>query len=248
MKQSLIFNDNKMKIKKEHLSTAAFVSGLVICSPFIGIYYGIKWIHNQTPKQKRKREEKEAAEKAEQNNINMEIRELEKQLGLIGREYSVCYYDPYYYDNDNENCSRKSYLAYLKIKVAQNYQSPDIILATKEFKNDMCIEYSAPCQVLVLANKNIYNPPVNNDEVKTILQLSINADEYFRQFYRTIHSINGLDGRLCTHSECGKYEDYFIVHIPGEFKYHEVNMQNEKIKLFIEEFQKKNKKEQNNQY
>ena len=83
-----------MKIKKEHLSTAAFVSGLVICSPFIGIYYGIKWIHNQTPKQKRKRKEKEAAEKAELHNINMKIRELEKQLGLIGREYSVCYYDP----------------------------------------------------------------------------------------------------------------------------------------------------------
>lgn len=77
---------------------------------------------------------------------------------------------------------------------------------------------------------------------KTILQLSINADEYFRQFYRMIHSTNGLDGRLCTHSECGKYEDYFIVHIPGEFKYHEVNMQNEKIKLFVEEFKKNNRK------
>lgn len=99
----------------------------------------------------------------------MEIRELEKQLGLIGRDYSVCYYDPYYYDNDNENCSRKSYLAILKMKVAQNYQSPNIILATKEYKNDMYIKYSDLCQVLVLANKNIYNPPVNNDKEKNYI-------------------------------------------------------------------------------
>lgn len=34
-----------MKIDKDDL----YIYGLIICSPFWGVYYGTKWIYNHTP-------------------------------------------------------------------------------------------------------------------------------------------------------------------------------------------------------
>lgn len=129
----------------------------------------------------------------------------------------------------------------LKNKVAENYQSPDIILAIQETKYGMLaklMEYSGYCQVLVLVKKNIYTIPSYTDESVISLYLK-NADEYFKHFRNLISCIRGIEGRLYTLSECNRYDDYFVVKIPGEFERQEVSMENEKIKQFVEDFKKK---------
>lgn len=215
-----------MKIDKDSFLIAGLIVGAVVCSPFIGIYYGMKWIY-QIPKQKR---------------IRKEIKELESQLGLVGRLTRTFDYDPYYY---KRNSSRKEYLESLKKKVSENYQSPDIIFAIQETKTGMLadlMEYSGKCQVLMLANKNFYDTPLLIAE--TIMSPYLkNADEYFKYFYKLMEHAQGIEGRLRTLSECGKYEDYFVVEIPGEFEYREVGMGNETIKQFVEDFKKKYRKQ-----
>ena len=47
-----------MKIDKDDLYIYGLISGLIICSPFLGVYYGAKWIYNHNPqkvKEKKKR-------------------------------------------------------------------------------------------------------------------------------------------------------------------------------------------------
>ena len=58
-------------------------------------------------------------------------------------------------------------------------------------------------------------------------------------YHRTVT----LKRRLRTLSECGRYEDYFVVTIPGKFEREKVGMKNEKIKLFVENFRKKYRKD-----
>ena len=38
-----------MRIDKWDLFMCSLIGGLVICSPLIGVYYGVKWIINHTP-------------------------------------------------------------------------------------------------------------------------------------------------------------------------------------------------------
>ncbi|HJH69554.1 MAG TPA: hypothetical protein OIM39_00390 [Bacteroidaceae bacterium] len=39
-----------MKINKDvYLIAVGLIVGTVLCAPFIGAYYGVKWIYNQTP-------------------------------------------------------------------------------------------------------------------------------------------------------------------------------------------------------
>ena len=38
-----------MNIDKDDLYIYGLISGLIICSPFLGVYYGAKWIYNHTP-------------------------------------------------------------------------------------------------------------------------------------------------------------------------------------------------------
>ena len=48
-----------MKIDKDDLYIYGLISGLIICSPFLGVYYGAKWIYNHNPqkvKEKKKRD------------------------------------------------------------------------------------------------------------------------------------------------------------------------------------------------
>ena len=35
-----------MNIDKDDLYIYGLISGLIICSPFLGVYYGAKWIYN----------------------------------------------------------------------------------------------------------------------------------------------------------------------------------------------------------
>ena len=173
------------------------------------------------------------------------IKELEAMLGLTGRGDSCCSYDPYYCPRYNPDVfdfdipSRQKYWEDLKKKIEEDFKSPGIILATKEITYSL--EYSGKCQVLMLVNKNIYKVP----------PYSQNADEYFKRFYSEIRRENAdrrdyicliyrkTQGRLRTLSECGRYEDYFVVEIPGEFKCTDVSFKNKTIRQIVEHFKKR---------
>lgn len=173
------------------------------------------------------------------------IKELEAMLGLTGRDDSCCAYDPYYSPHYSPNVfdfeipSRREYLEELKKKIKEDFQSPGIILATKEITYSL--EYSGKCQVLMLVNKNIYKIP----------PYSQNADEYFKHFYNEIRRENAdrrddicliyrkKQGRLRTLSKCGKYEDYFVVEIPGAFHCTDVSFENKSIRQIVEHFKKR---------
>ena len=165
-------------------------------------------------------------------------------LGLTGRGDSCCSYDPYYcprynpdvFDFEMSSPSRQKYLEDLKRKIKE--ESPGIILATKEITYSL--EYSGKCQVLMLVNKNIYKIP----------PYSQNADEYFKHFYNEMRKkdtdgdlidfiYRKRQGRLRTLSECGRYEDYFVVEIPGEFKCTDVSFGNKTIRQIVEHFKKR---------
>ena len=175
------------------------------------------------------------------------IKELEAMLGLAGREDSNCSYDSYYsprynpdvFDFEMSRFSRQEYLENLKKKIKEDFQSPGIILATKEITYSL--GYSGKCQVLMLVNKNIYKIP----------PYSQNADEYFKHFYNEIRQENAdrrhyiyriyqkKQGRLRTLSECGRYEDYFVVEIPGAYDCTDVSFGNKAIRQIVEHFKKR---------
>lgn len=174
------------------------------------------------------------------------VTELEAMLGLTGRDDSCCSYDPYYsphynpdvFDFEMSSPGRQQYLEDLKKKIKEDCE-PGIILATKEITYSL--EYSGKCQVLMLVNKNIYKIPPHSQ----------NADEYFKRFYNEIRRENAdrrdyicliyrkKQGRIRTLSECGRYEDYFVVEIPGEFKCTDVSFENKAIRQIVEHFKKR---------
>ena len=121
-----------MKIDKDDLIFVAIVGGLVICSPFIAMYHAGKWIYSKTPKGVKERKEKEK----KQEEMNREIHELEKQLGLAERDDSYMHYDPLYIGNEQRG--REGYWADLKKKAASGYRSPDLILMIEEAKGCIC--------------------------------------------------------------------------------------------------------------
>ncbi len=45
-----------MKIDKDDLYIYGLISGLIICSPLISVYYGTKWIYNHTPQKVKEKE------------------------------------------------------------------------------------------------------------------------------------------------------------------------------------------------
>ena len=85
-----------MKIDKDDLLLGGIVGGLVICSPFIVMYHIGKWIYSKTPQKIKERK----AEEKKREEINREIHELEKQLGLAERDDSYMHYDPLYMGNE----------------------------------------------------------------------------------------------------------------------------------------------------
>ena len=48
-----------MKIDKDDLYIYGFISGLIICSPLISVYYGTKWIYNHTPQKVKEKKERD---------------------------------------------------------------------------------------------------------------------------------------------------------------------------------------------
>ena len=162
--------------------------------------------------------------------------------------YVDSYWDPDHWDFNDKEKSEKYYIEDLKKQIKEGSYScqssggTDIILAIKEFMGGPAcccpIKYSGRCQVIMLVNKNIYEIPPHTSES------SLNAKKYFKQFYDEI--IFDAEKRLLTLSKCGRYEDYFVVELPGGFECRKVSMENEKIKLFVENFKKNYKKENAN--
>ena len=142
-----------MKIDKDDLCFGAIIGGLVICSPFIGLYHAGKWMYGMTPKEIKERKAKER--KLEE--MNRGIHELEKRLGLGERADSYTNYDPLYIGNKQEG--REGYWSDLKKKAASGYKSPDLIWMIKEVKSGLCapqFDYG-DCQVLLLLHKDYYD-------------------------------------------------------------------------------------------
>lgn len=218
-----------MKIDADDLLITGLIVGGIICAPFLAVYYGGKWIYSRTPWELKKKRE-----------LNEEIHLLEEKLGLYGRNNKALHYDPYYYKNKDWN--RKGYLENLKKKLENNYKSPHIILVTQESEGGLgCMGYSGDCQVLILAHQDYYTMPQNEKH-----PFGRSASLYFRAFDRFHKNVPDTIARLRTLSECGDYEKYFVKLVPGKFKTREVCLENERIKLFIENFKKNYKKEDAN--
>ena len=136
-----------MKIDKDDLYIYGLISGLIICSPFLGVYYGAKWIYSHTPQKVKEKKERD-----------LKIHELEEKLGLIGRDNKALYYDPHYYRNRNEN--RNDYLVDLKRKVDCNYNSPDIITVIVESTfGYSSFDEDSECSTLIMVHEDYYNVP-----------------------------------------------------------------------------------------
>ena len=205
-----------MKIDKDDLYIYGLISGLIICSPFLGVYYGAKWIYNHNPqkvKEKKKRD--------------LKIRELEEKLGLIGRDNKALYYDPHYYRNRNEN--RNDYLVDLKRKVDCNYNSPDIITVIVESTfGYSSFDEDSECSTLIMVHEDYYNVPQKKNW---------RADIYF-----SFNVLSSTFNILSTLSECGKYSNYYVISIPGKYQHKEVICGTGKFAKVINDFKKVNKK------
>ena len=59
-----------MRIDKWDLFMCSLIGGLVICSPLIGVYYGVKWVINHTPSKIKKK-------KLDLNKIKIKNAEVE---------------------------------------------------------------------------------------------------------------------------------------------------------------------------
>lgn len=243
----------KVDIDACDLTMYAIVGALIVCSPFIGIYYGIKWLYEHTPCVQKKKK-----------IMDREIQQLEEKLGLHGRDDKALYYDPYYYKNKNRK--RKDYLNDLKTKLEKDYKSPDIIIVIRNFdlfEEDDIGLFEEDCDVLIMVHKNFYDISKlrsrercitgkydffifdvmarswnrNYHNLEDCVYVLDCADKYFRPielFGRGDGRIRYFSGR--TLSECGRYEDYYIVHVPGKFQCDEVIAGSRRVDDFIDKF------------
>lgn len=125
---------------KENFGYAALaigvIFGYIISAPFYGVYLIGRGAYYYLPSNIRKRrmeaqQEQDKKEKAKQRDA--EIKVLEKQLGMNTENKFRILCDKYYYKNseDPEYRSRYGYLENLRQKAAENYISPDIIVAVE---------------------------------------------------------------------------------------------------------------------
>ena len=201
-----------------------WIIGLILCSPFIALYYIVKWLYQLTPWQIWKWIKR-----------NREIHRLEEALNFR--------YDPYYYKN-----SERSYLDDLREKQRSNYKAPDIIVATlEEAAGKTLTFFDGSCSVLLLVHKDSYDMA---DYVKTGVQPILfsgdpwTAKAYFDSLHDMWRHSCDLVGRLSTLTECGNYEDYYVAFVPGEHQVSEVEAgTDERLNEFIEDFKRRYKKQ-----
>ena len=200
--------------------------GMILCSPFIALYYIVRWAWQLTPWQIWKC-----------IKCNREMHRLEEALNFR--------YDPYYYKN---SARKKSYLDDLREKQRSNYKAPDIIIATlEEAAGEAALFFDGSCEVLLLLHKDSYDMA---DYVKTGVQPLLfrgkpwTAKAYFDFIQGIWRSSWDLTGQLSTLQECGNYEDYYVAFVPGEHQVSEVEAgTDEQLNEFIANFKRKYKKE-----
>ena len=236
----------KIDIDTDDLILYAIIGVLIVCSPFVGIYDGIRWLYKHTPWVQKKKK-----------IMDREIQQLEEKLGLHGRDDKALYYDPCYYKNKNRK--RKGYLNDLKTKLEKDYKSPDIIIGIRDYG----FEEDEDCDVLILVHKKSYDIPKLRNQERCIISeyhypllgardsMSLNQDYYNLNLKDCVYVLDCADlspiklflggfrnllGRLRTLSECGRYEDYYIVHVPGKFQRNEVIAGSRRVDDFINKF------------
>lgn len=271
----------------------------IIALPFIGLYYLCRGVWWCMPWSILKRKAESQASRMLDESIrkrNAEISLQEERLGLSKRNDSCVYYDPYYYKNQ-KNATRRDYLENLMRKVADQYASPDVMVAVERYAplyyekfykeadrypqrwngSDWCspefgdlddtrpinTRWADKCYVLLLVRNTCFHLPDNalirhkdaaRDKYKDMLALSVHADRYFRDFERymkwfAFHPSQMTEPhesyfrRLYTLTECGHYEDYRIVQVPGEYRFEDVEAgTDERLNEFIEDFKRRYKK------
>lgn len=91
---------------------------------------------------------------------------------------------------------------------------------------------------MLLVHKDYYHIPKESER----------ADIYFEQGKSNAHEKDPLPKpqhryiHAQTRAECGHYENYYIVEVPGWYEYHEIQS-SRVIREFIENFKNKYKKE-----
>lgn len=217
-----------MKIDKDDLFIGAIGIGLILCSPFTLTFSAGKWIYRHTPWELKKKKE-----------LDKEIHLLEEKLGLYGRNDKSLHYDPLYFRN-NFLRNREDYCKDLKKKLEKGYVSPPIIIATtrESFPTNCCISLNTIYDVVLLVHKDYYHIPKESER----------ADTYFEQGKSNAHEKDPLPKpqhryiHAETRAECGHYENYYTVEVPGWYEYHEIQS-SRVIREFIENFKNKYKKE-----
>ena len=224
-----------MKVDKDDLFLGAIGIGIILCSPFILSFYAGKWIYGHTPWELKKKKE-----------LDKEIHLLEEKLGFFGDPAFVGLIVGIFLGlltrqapTTNNLGDRKDYCKDLKKKLEKGYVSPPIIIA---------ITYAPPIHsfipsntiydVVLLVHKDYYYIPKESER----------ADTYFGQGKSNVHKKGQLPKpqhryiHAQTRAECGHYENYYIVEVPGGYEYNEIQS-SRVIREFIENFKNKYKKE-----
>lgn len=221
------------------------VIAVIIYVPLACVYYGFKWLYCQLPWVAKRIKEKEIMaakleelKKTKVREMDAKIKELEEKLGLQGRLFPI-HYDPFYYKNpkpeepyiyrdviDNAGPTTLERIAYykdLRRKVKSSFSSADIIVAVNVNNADF-IYKTKECNVLLFVRNECYACP---DEAKPA--------------ERVLHG--EYEDEIRTLAECGPYQDYFVVKVPGRFNYLAVvENKEERLSKYIDDFKQKYKK------
>lgn len=213
-----------MKVDKDDLFIGGIIIGTILCSPFILSYYAGKWIYKYTPWEQKKKKA-----------LDKEIHLLEEKLGLYGRDDKASHYDSHYYGNSFWD--REDYREDLKTKLEKGYVSPPIIVVTLDIDPlHSLIPPGRICRIILLAHKDYFHIPEDLER----------ADAYFRHFKSKVYKKGQLSRTKYIHAEtraeCGNYEDYYIVDVPGYYEYNKIQSSSV-IKGFIKDFKKKYSKQ-----
>lgn len=168
-------------------------------------------------------------------------------------------YDPLYYEKLYWK-QRKKWVVY-----GRNGDWVDPILDDDSDEKETDIFSDKKCYVTLLVRESRYDMPEEplvrhrdavKDEYIGLQALQGKAHQYVSGFegymkYYAFHPSQMTEPhesyfrRLYTLTECGRYEDYCVVQVPGEFQFSDVETGvDERLNEFIEDFKRKYKKEE----
>ncbi len=230
------------------------VIAVIIYVPFACVYYSIKWLYCQLPwVAKRIKEKKLLAVKLEELKktkiceMNEKINWLEEKLGLYTRGQNAIHYDSAYYKNPESETmddwfpnmdyrdtptlrERIAYLRDLSKKAACGYHGPDVVVAIKSENGVSYFREPKECGVSLFVHKERYTCPEGAKLVE-------------RGAYPMLMLGGNYGEEIKTLTECGPYQDYFVVKVPGRFNYLAVvENKEERLSKYIDDFKQKYKK------